>query len=108
MKQFEVIYLQVKNNKEPLFEWLKTLDTITRKRILQRLLRLTEGNFGDYKKIDDDISEIRFMHGSGYRIYFTEINEIILLLINGGDKSTQVKDIKKAKELLEQWRIEND
>jgi len=108
MKQFEVIYLQLENNKEPLAKWLKTLDNITRKRILQRLLRLTEGNFGDYKKIDEDISEIKFTFGSGYRIYFTEINDMILLLINSGDKSTQQKDIRKAKELLEQWRAEND
>lgn len=87
---------------------VKSLDNITRKRILQRLLRIEQGNFGDCKKIDDEISEIRFMFGSGYRIYYTQINNTIVLLINGGDKSSQSKDIKNAKELLKQWRLEND
>lgn len=72
------------------------------------MLRIEQGNFGDCKKIDDEISEIRFMFGSGYRIYYTQINNTIVLLINGGDKSSQSKDIKNAKELLKQWRLEND
>lgn len=64
--------------------------------------------FGDYKKLSDDISELRFTFGKGYRIYYTEENNKIILLINGGDKSKQSKDIEKAQELLEQWRIKND
>jgi putative addiction module killer protein len=108
MNKFDVIYLQADNQKEVLSIWLKGLDNITRKRILQRLLRLEQGNFGDCKKIDDEISEIRFMFGSDYRIYFTQINNTIILLINGGDKSSQSKDIKKTKEFLKQWRLEND
>jgi len=107
MNKFSVIYLK-SNNKEPLSDWLKTLDNITRKRILQRLLRLEEGNFRDFKKIDDELSEIRFLFGSGYRIYFTQLNNIVLLLINGGNKSSQSKDIKRAKELLKEWRLTND
>lgn len=108
MNKFNVIYLKTDNQKEILLKWLEKLDNITRKRILQRLLRLEQGNFGDCKKIDEEISEIRFLFGSGYRIYFTKINNTIVLLINGGDKSSQAKDIKKAKELLNQWRLEND
>lgn len=107
MNKLNVIYLE-SNNNEPLTQWLKSLDSIIRKRILQRLLRLEEGNFGDCKKIDDEIFELRFMFASGYRIYFTQINNTIVLLINGGDKSSQSRDIKKAKELLKQWRLEND
>ncbi len=107
MNQFNVVYLE-SSNRKPLADWLKSLDGITRKRILQRLLRLEQGNFGDCKKIDEEISEIRFVFGSGYRIYYTQINNVVVLLINGGDKSSQSKDIKKAKELLNQWRLEND
>lgn len=107
MNKFNVIYLN-SNNNEPLVQWLKSLDSIVRKRILQRLLRLEEGNFGDCKKIDDEISELRFMFASGYRIYFTQINNTIVLLINGGNKSSQSWDIKKAKELLCKWRLENE
>ena len=56
-----------------------------------------KNNFGDHKKIDSEISELRLKFGSGYRIYYTEVDNVIVLLINGGDKSTQSKDIEKAK-----------
>lgn len=80
------------------------MDRQIKARIKNRLTRLLENNFGDCKKIDNEISELRLKFGSGYRIYYTEINNIIVLLINGGDKSTQSKDIKKAKLLLQEWR----
>ena len=85
-------------------EWMDSLDKVTRTRIQSRLTRLLENNFGDHKKIDNEISELRFKFGSGYRIYYTEIDNIIVLLINGGDKSTQSKDINKAKSIFQEWR----
>ena len=96
------------NGKEPIKDWLKSLDGTTRKRILLRFDRLRDGNFGDYKQLDNDLYELRFMFGSGYRVYYTIEEDTIILLINGGDKSKQSKDIEKAQELLEQWRIKND
>lgn len=87
-----------------MIEWLNSLDKQIKVRIQSRLTRLLENNFGDYKKIDNEISELRSKFGSGYRIYYTEIDNVIVLLINGGDKSTQSKDIKKAKLLLQEWR----
>ena len=68
------------------------------------MTRLLENNFGDHKKIDNEISELRLKFGSGYRIYYTEIDNIIILIMNGGDKSTQSKDIEKAKNILQEWR----
>ena len=59
-------------------------------------------------KSSNDISELRFIIGKGYRIYYTEIQNVIVLLINGGDKSKQSKDIQKAHELLNEWRLENE
>ena len=88
------------NGKEPIIDWLNTLDKTTRKRILLRLDRLRDGNFGDYKQIDNQLYELRFMFNSGYRIYYTLDGETIILLINGGDKKSQTKDIKFAKEIL--------
>lgn len=88
------------NGKEPIIDWLNTLDKTTRKRILLRLDRLRDGNFGDYKQIDNQLYELRFMFNSGYRIYYTLDGETIILLINGGDKKSQTKDIKLAKEIL--------
>ena len=70
------------------------------KRIKKRLERVEEGNYGDYKPLDKDISELRFKFGSGYRIYFTEANNVIIILLCAGDKSTQTDDIKKAKKYL--------
>lgn len=108
MNNYKIEYLILSNGKVPIIEWLNSLDSITRKRINQRILRIEDGNFGDYKKLSEDISELRFSFGKGYRIYYTEENNKIILLINGGDKSKQSKDIEKAHELLEQWRIKND
>ena len=105
---YTIEYIILPNGKAPVIEWLNSLDSTVRKRINQRILRLEDGNFGDCKKISDDISELRFKFGKGYRIYFTETNGKIILLINGGDKSDQSNDIKKAKEYLNQWRLNNE
>ncbi len=108
IKCYKIEYLVLKNGKAPITEWLNSLDSITRKRIIQRILRLEDGNFGDAKKISKDISELRYNFGKGYRIYYTETNETIVLLINGGDKSEQSNDIKKAHKLLNEWRSNNE
>jgi len=72
-----------------------------------RLIRIENDNFDDFKKLDNEISELKFSFGKGYRIYFSEINNIIVLLLNAGDKKTQTKDILKAKEYLNLWRNNN-
>jgi putative addiction module killer protein len=103
MKQIEVFKLE--NGKKPFIEWFKTLDKKTKKRISQRIDRIEEeGYYGDFKKINNELSELRFKFGSGYRVYFSEIDNIIVLLLYAGDKSTQSKDIDKAKEYLKLWK----
>ena len=108
MNNYEIEYLILPNQKAPVIEWLLSLDSVTRKRITQRILRLEDGSFGDCKKLSAEISELRFNFGKGYRIYYAEENKKIILLINGGDKSKQSKDIEKAHELLKQWRLQHD
>ena len=88
------------NGNEPIKEWLKSLDGSLRKRILLRLDRLKDGNLGDYKQLSDYLYELRFNFGSGYRIYYTIENQTIILLINGGDKKYQNKDINRANEII--------
>lgn len=88
------------NGNSPIHIWLSSLDKTTQKRILMRLRRLELGNFGDSKKLNELLYELRFHFGSGYRIYFTLQNNRIILLINGGDKKTQTKDINKANEII--------
>lgn len=93
MEQQIIKIAQLANDKIPFIEWMDSLDKTTKARVQSRLTRLLENNFGDHKKIDNEISELRLKFGSDYRIYYTEVDNIIVLLINGGDKSTQSKDI---------------
>lgn len=104
MEQRIIKIARLANDKTPFIEWIDSLDKTTKARVQSRLTRLLENNFGDHKKIDNEISELRLKFGSGYRIYYTEIDNMIVLLINGGDKSTQTKDIEKAKSILQEWR----
>ena len=100
MKEYVIVNYSDDNGKEPVKEWLKTLDGSTRKRILIRFDRLQDGNFGDYKQLDEDLYELRFAFGAGYRVYYTLHNSYIILLINGGDKKSQKKDIQNAKKII--------
>ena len=80
--------------------WLENLKNIKdRSRIADRIDRIKEGNLGDVKTVGDGISELRFHFGSGYRIYFIKQYNTIIILLCGGNKNTQSKDIKKAKEI---------
>jgi putative addiction module killer protein len=88
------------NGNEPIKDWLKSLDGTIKKRVLLRFDRLKDGNFGDHKQLNEYLYELRFNFGSGYRVYYTFENNTIVLLINGGDKKSQVKDIKKAQEII--------
>ncbi len=100
----EIKIFEYKNN-APLFKWINSVDNSLKRRIVERLNRLEEEEYyGDFKIIDSEIKELRFKFGAGYRIYFHETNNVIILLLCGGDKSTQSKDIKKAKEYLKIWR----
>lgn len=83
---------------------LKIKDVKGKVSILRRLDRLKKGSFGDYKFLGNSLFELRISTGSGYRVYYTKVeNEIIVLLI-GGDKSSQSDDINKAKELAKDYK----
>lgn len=86
-------------------KWLNELqDRNIRARIIQRLDRLQAGNAGDVKPIGEGLSELRISYGPGYRVYFMQQGPIVVILLCGGDKSTQSKDIAKAKKLARKWR----
>ena len=77
--------------------WLKALkDHRGRARIVHRIRAAEHGNFGDCAPVGEGVSEMRVHVGPGYRIYFTRRGEIVYLLLLGGDKSTQRRDIKRA------------
>lgn len=81
----------------PYREWLMKLDTKTRARVQARVLRFEEGNLGDHKALQAGVWEARLAFGPGYRIYFGREGEALVLLLCGGDKSTQRRDIEVAK-----------
>ena len=81
--------------------WFKKLkDRQALKIIALRLTRAVNGNLGDVKSLSGNLSEMRIFVGKGYRLYFTIKNGQVVVLLCGGDKSTQSKDIEKAKKLL--------
>ena len=86
----------------PYREWLDTLNWKIQEHILARVDRMKKGQFGDFKAIGSGLYELRLFFGPGYRVYFGEHDGKTVLILAGGDKSTQKRDIKKAKEL---WRL---
>ena len=85
-------------------DWLDRLrDQAGRARILVRVDRLIHGNPGDHRNLPGGVSELRIDFGSGYRVYYTQRREQLLLLLIGGDKSSQVKDIAKAQQLANDY-----
>lgn len=85
--------------------WLRDLrDERATARILARLDRLAIGNPGDVKPIGEGISEMRIDYGPGYRVYFLQHGPLLIILLCGGDKSTQDRDIARAKALAAQWK----
>jgi putative addiction module killer protein len=81
-------------------EWFEALrDRTAKTRIDIRVRRLSLGNAGDVKPVGEGVSELRVDHGPGYRVYFVQMADVYIVLLAGGDKSTQEKDIRKAKAL---------
>ncbi|WP_130864553.1 type II toxin-antitoxin system RelE/ParE family toxin [Acidipropionibacterium timonense] len=87
--------------------WLRRLkDRQGRLRILSRLDRLATGNLGDIKPVGDGVLELRLTFGPGYRIYLTKRDGQIVLLLCGGDRSSQAADIVRARQLAARWNLE--
>jgi len=96
----EIKFYITSTNKEPVKEWLLGLDKSIRVKIIRRIERIYDDNFGDFKQIEANLYELRFTLGKGYRIYYTIQNDVLVLLLNAGDKSQQSKDIELAKRYL--------
>lgn len=91
-------------------DWLDGLrDPVAKRRIAARIVRLAAGLLGDVKPVGEGVSELRIDHGPGYRLYFVSQGERLIILLCGGDKKTQQRDIASAKAMaaeLENWRNE--
>ena len=89
----------------PFDEWYNSLvDKRMRAAVIGRMARVRAGNFGDHRPVGEGVQELRIDLGPGLRIYYAEHGREILVLIGGGDKSTQQKDISKAISLWKQWK----
>lgn len=89
----------------PYDEWFNSLrDINAQAKIISRLNRMADGNLGDSRSVGEGVCELKINYGPGYRIYFGQIGSTIVLLLCGGDKSTQDKDIRQAKEYWINYR----
>ena len=93
-----VLLYEDEHGNEPFSEWFKSLRDIQGKaRIEARIRRLSDGLYGDCEPVGEGVSELRMFFGPGYRVYFGEEGDNIVILLCGGDKRTQKQDIKSAK-----------
>ena len=107
MKQIRIY--QSANGKQPFTDWMKKLkDKTAMAQVNNRIRRLSIGQRGDFKRVGSGVYELRIHYGPGYRVYFSEYKGAVVLLLLGGDKGTQKKDIKQAisywEDFKEQYR----
>jgi len=101
----EIQYYRAPNGRQPFIEWSESIrDQSTQNRIDKRLERLEDGNLGDCESMGDGVFELRLHFGPGYRIYFGQIDNTFVLLLCGGDKASQARDIERAKTYWREYK----
>jgi putative addiction module killer protein len=101
--KYQVQVFRTGGGKEPFHEWLSSLDTRDRAIVRGRIERVRHGLLGDCKSVGGGVFELRINCGPGYRVYFGISGKELVLLLIGGDKKTQKRDILKAKEFWSEW-----
>ena len=92
---------------EEFSQWLSGLkDVKTRLRLIKRLRRVSLGNLGDVQSVGDGLCEMREFFGPGWRMYYVQRDQLLVVMLGGGEKSTQVKDIQRAKALAQEVTYE--
>jgi len=107
VRRYEIRLYEAEDGCAPFAEWIRSFrDMRARARIEQRVNRLVAGNFGDCKplKAANGVHELRLDFGPGYRVYFGIAGQVIVLLLTGGDKSSQEKDIRRAVTYWNEYR----
>ena len=101
----ELRYYQTANGGRPFVQWLADLnDRQARTRIEARLARAAAGNLGDVEAVGEGVMELRIDWGPGYRVYFARVGQVVVLLLCGGDKRMQQRDIARAKTYLKDYK----
>ena len=109
-QSYEIRLYETPEGSAPFARWVRSLrDNTLRLRIDQRLERLIHGNFGDCKLLaaTGGVYELRFNFGSGYRVYFGVSDQTVVVLLCGGNKSSQDRDIRKAASYWEEYKRRN-
>jgi len=101
---YEIRHYLTEDDRDLYLDWLKRVrDPIAKMSIVRRVNRIEEGNFGDHKFCRDNVWEMRIDVGAGYRVYYALSGSRIVLLLCGGDKSTQDADIDRAVNCWHDW-----
>ena len=104
----EVLYYKKEEGVVPFLKWLYSIeDRVTKAKIRIRIDRVAAGDLGDYRSVGDGVNELRLNYGPGYRIYFGFDGQKIIVILCGGDKGSQNKDIKLAKEYWKNYKEED-
>jgi len=105
MAAHDVCHYLDRRGRDLVTDWLVSLlDVQAKAQIVKRLNRLEYGNFGDHKVCRDGVWELRVDAGPGYRVYYALVRTSVVLLLCGGDKGSQAKDIDRAVKYLQEWR----
>ncbi len=100
---FKIREYVTSDDRNPFREWLASLDITTRARIQARVFRFEMGNLGDHKSVGAGVWEARLAFGPGYRIYFGREGQAIVLLLGGGTKASQSRDIRRARDCWQDY-----
>lgn len=101
----ELVYYEEESGRSPFTEWLTALrDKKAKARIAARLRQAEAGNLGDWKPVGEGVAELRIHVGAGYRVYCGQYGQHWVILLCGGDKTSQPKDIDRAKALWAEWK----
>jgi putative addiction module killer protein len=101
----DLLRYQREDGREPFTEWIAAVrDKIGAARIRIRLRQVEADNFGDCESVGEGVIELRIHIGAGYRVYCGRHGKAVVILLCGGDKSTQSRDVKRAKELWSEWK----
>ena len=104
----EIVHYLDENESDLYQDWLDGLrDRIAKIAVIKRVARVEVGLFGDCKFLRDGISELRIDVGAGYRVYYAQVGNQVILLTSGGDKKSQSRDVDRAVRFLKDWEKRN-
>jgi putative addiction module killer protein len=100
----EVVEYIAKNGKSPFAAWFKKLNNEAAVKITTALYRIEQGNFSNVKNVGAGVAEYKIDFGPGYRIYFAQVNDTLIILLGGGTKKRQNNDIMNAKQYWQEYK----